>query len=132
MLAVPTGSPRSPLAAAGDCAYVGYRPSRGATTLRLPGGEHVVLGRDDERALASAVLADRLGSPPDPALLQAFRDGWVAVRARGEFVWPVAAVDDWLAAAAATAPRPRARTPFPVLWKPLRAALHTPSPRGGH
>lgn len=96
----------SPPPAQPDDAYVGYRwPGRSAT-VRLPSGEHALLGADaaGSFALAKVVLSDRLGHVPCTDLLVAFTGDWVRPSDRGEFVWPIEAVDDWLAAGADGAP----------------------------
>jgi hypothetical protein len=75
--------------------YLGYRWP-GAATVRLPSGGDVSVPHSD-CALAEAVLRDRLHRAPQKALLDRFCTEWVPLRGHGEFAWPVAAVDEWLA-----------------------------------
>lgn len=127
----------------GGRAYLGYR-SRGAATLRLPSGRYVYLRPPAERELAAAVLDDRLGRPASSALVDRFGRDWVGRREHGEFVWPVAAVDEWLAAHDPSVAEPaqpkRLRGAHRrahaiarhLLAAPLQRAGIDPSPRGGH
>lgn len=101
-------SPFGTVVSQGGGAYVGYRWN-GDATLRLPSGEYLHERPPwADRVLAAAVLGDRLGSEPGAALLERFRREWVSRNASGEFFWPVAAVDEWLAATATTAASPTA------------------------
>ncbi len=138
-------APLGTLAAETGRAYLGYR-WRGGVTLRRPSGasERFSAGAVST-ALAEAVLSDRLGHPPSPELVEVFGREWAEPRARGEFVWPVVAVDEWLAAHGADDARlalgTRARR---ALRRTLETALTFPrsqtaahphrslSPRGGH
>jgi hypothetical protein len=127
----------------GSRAYLGYR-SRSLATLRLPSGQWVHLRCPAERELAALVLDVRLGRPASAALVVRFGRDWVGRRAQGEFVWPVAAADAWLAAHDPSVAQPAppkglrgthqrvhaiAHQLFAV---PLRRAGLTPRPRGGH
>ncbi len=127
----------------GGRAYLGYC-SHGAATLRLPSGRYVHLPSPTERDIAAAVLDDRLGRPASAGLVDRFGRDWAGQRAQGEFVWPAAAVDEWLAThdSVVGEPAPPARR-RPALRRlhaiahALHAAPHqrvgiTPSPRGGH
>lgn len=99
---------RSRLASVGDDGdrfYLGYRWP-GVATVRLPSGGNVSAAHSD-RALADAVLRDRLHRAPHETLLDRFCHEWMLERGPGEFAWPVAAVDKWLASAAAGQPRRR-------------------------
>ena len=123
----------------GGRAYLGYR-SRGAATLRLPSGRYVHLRPGAERELAAVVLDDRLGRPAPAALVDRFGRDWVGRRAQGEFVWPVAAVDEWLAAhdpsVSESAPPKRLQRVHAIAHHlfadSLQRAGIDPSPRGGH
>ncbi len=143
-MSVPATPPVPPaiVVSEGGRAYLGYR-QRGGATVRLPSGAYVHVPSSSERELAAVVLDDRLGrAAPDP-LVGRFEVDWVARRSQGEFVWPVAAVDEWLAthdtAVAEPPPPERARSAHPrlraiarrLLAAPLLRAGSTPSPRGG-
>lgn len=101
------GPSRRPVPAGnhGDRFYLGYR-GPGTATVRLPAGGNVSAPHSD-RALAEAVLRDRLHRAPRKALLDRFCHEWVRARGRGEFAWSVTAVDEWLASAASGKPRRR-------------------------
>lgn len=105
-------APLGTLAAEGARAYVGYRRPGGVTVRRPSGVSERFSAGAASAALAEAVLSDRLGHPPAPQLVERFSREWVEPRARGEFVWPVVALDEWLAAQRANDARP-----------PLRRAL---------
>jgi len=94
--ALPAPSPR-PLEPPDD-SYVGYRWPGAASVVRLPSGEYAVLSRDGDREsqLAQRVLLDRLHRRPGTSLLDAFLRDWLNPALRGEFVWPVEAIDKWL------------------------------------
>jgi len=126
----------------GHLAYVGYR-SYGVATLRLPSGAYLHERPPcADRMLAAAVLGDRLRREPSPALLDRFRREWVSRNPGGEFVWPVTAVDEWLADALTAVspakparradPRARIRTVGGRLLEALSPRSHpTPSSHGG-
>jgi len=100
MTAQPHASaPSAPAAGAGS--YLGYRWPPASTALRMPSGEHVVLPGTQAQLLAEAVLRDFLGERPCAYLSEAFVREWVRPFGRGEFSWPVAAVDQWVAEATA-------------------------------
>ena len=137
-----SAAPPAIVVSEGGRAYLGYR-SRGAATLRLPSGRYVHLRPAADRELSAAVLDDRLGRPAPAALVDRFDRDWVGRRAQGEFVWPVAAVDEWLAAhdpsVAEPAPPTRGRGAHQrvhaiahhLFAAPLQRAGMDPSPRGG-
>ncbi len=142
--AAPIESPLPTVVAEGARAYIGYRRA-GAAVVRRPSGESVSFPADAPPALlAGVVLADRLGHRAPAALAAAFGREWVDRRAHGEFVWPVTAVDEWLASQTRTDARPHRPRPYRALEHALgaaRAALprtlaarhpNTVSPRGGH
>ena len=126
----------------GHLAYVGYR-SHGIAMLRLPSGAYLHDGPPcADRMLAAAVLGDRLRREPASALLDRFRRDWVSRSPGGEFVWPLTAVDEWLADAMTAVspvrparrrdPRARIRTFGGRLLEALSTRSHpTPSPHGG-
>lgn len=126
----------------GHLAYLGYR-AYGVATLRLPSGAYLHERQPcADRMLAAAVLGDRLRREPAPALLERFRREWVSRNPGGEFVWPLTAVDEWLAdAMTAVSPARPARRHDPrarirTFGGRLLAALSprsgpTPSPHGG-
>ena len=118
---MPSETPLATLAAEGGRAYVG-NGWRGGVTVRRPSGasERFSAGAA-AAALAEAVLSDRLGHEPPPQLVETFGREWVEARAHGEFVWPVIAVDEWLAADDADA-RP---TPATRSRRALRRTLET-------
>lgn len=103
---MPTEAPLSTLAAEGGRAYLGYRAPGGITVRRPAGARERFSAGAASAALAEAVLSDRLGHEPPQALVEAFSREWVEPRARSEFVWPVVAVDEWLAAQNADDARP--------------------------
>jgi hypothetical protein len=112
---------RPPIAALeGDDAYVGFVWG-GAGTVRLPSGAYVPLRAETRCALAEIVLAERLGRLPAAPLRDAFCHDWLHDDASGEFVWPLAAVDEWLAAQR----RERVLSPHVPQLRPI------PSARGG-
>jgi hypothetical protein len=137
-------APPSPARGFADRSYVGYRWPGLAGAVRLPSGEYAALAADGgaSRRLAEAVLGDRLGHAPCPQLLDAFVRDWVRPFARGEFVWPVEAVDEWLGAAMPATPPPAPDTGRldralelirrvlgqPLSHHPLRAPTTTTTP----
>lgn len=143
---MPTGAPLAALAAEGGRAYLGYRWPGGVTVRRPSGASERFSAGTASAALAEAVLGDRLGHAPPPQLVETFSREWVEPRARGEFVWPVVAVDEWLAAQNAADARPTAATRSRrALRRTLEAAMtalprlqtaahphQSLSPQGGH
>jgi hypothetical protein len=96
--------------------------------VRLPSGEHAVLGAGTGLALAEVVLSDRLGHAPCTYLVAAFFGDWVRPFPRGEFVWPVEALDDWLAATTAAAPASCSDGPLDRALELTRRVLRAPLP----
>jgi hypothetical protein len=142
-MSVPTPASAPPIIVSeGDRAYVGYRRRGTTATPRLPCGACVHVPSFSDGELAAVVLHDRLGRGPTAALVDRFALDWVR-RPRGEFVWPVAAVDDWLerdGSVVAELPRPqRVRSAYATLHLPLHHLLAAffprvapASPRGGY
>ena len=121
-------APPSPFPAPAGRSYVGYRRREVALNVRLASGEHAAFGPDGGASLrlAEAVLSDRLGHTPCGHLLEAFVAEWVRPL-RGEFFWPVEAVDEWLAAAiAAGAPDRCSGGPLDRALALIRRVLRAP------
>lgn len=142
---MPCEAPLGTLAAEGGRAYVGYRWPGGVTVRRPSGASERFPAGAASAALAEAVLSDRLCDPPPPWLVETFSREWVEARVRGEFVWPVVAVDEWLVQVAGDAlPTPAARSRRALrrtletamsAFPRLQTAAHphrSLSPRGGH
>jgi hypothetical protein len=132
MIDLKAAPPPPPAARPSGGAYAGYRWPGLSTVVRLPSGEHAALGADgrDGTGLAEVILRDRLGRPPGPALVEAFVAEWVRPFCRGEFVWPTAALDEWLAGAvAAGAYCGWPDGPLEIALRPDRRAHARPRPR---
>lgn len=143
---MPREAPHGTLAGEGGHVYVGYRSPGGVTVRRPSGASERFSAGAASAALAEAVLSDRLGHAPKPQLVETFSREWVEARAGGEFVWPVVAVDEWLAAHDAGDARPttatRSTRALRRTLEPAMTALHRSqtarrprqahSPRGGN
>lgn len=141
---MPSEAPLGTLAAEGGRVYVGYCRPGGVTVRRPSGASERFSAGAASAAPAEAVLGDRLGHAPTPQLVETFSREWVETRARGEFVWPVVAVDEWLATQDADDARPTPATRSRRALRPtldltglprLKTAAHPHqclSPQGGH